>query len=41
MYLVNPEGEFAEYFGQSKKAEEVAARILTHMHNYKGAAAKS
>lgn len=35
MYLVNPDGEFIDYFGQNKTAEEVVEHILLHMFKYK------
>lgn len=31
MYLINPKGEFQEYFGQNKTAEEIASEIRTLM----------
>ncbi|XP_032223345.2 protein SCO1 homolog, mitochondrial isoform X2 [Nematostella vectensis] len=34
-YLVSPDGEFMEYFGQNKNAEEIAASITNHMLKYK------
>ncbi|XP_068435506.1 protein SCO1 homolog, mitochondrial-like [Clinocottus analis] len=43
MYLVGPDGEFAEYFGQNKKSAEISGSIAAHMRKYKkamGAAAK-
>lgn len=35
MYLVNPEGEFIDYFGQNKTAEEIVEHILLHMFKFK------
>ncbi|XP_050440839.1 protein SCO1 homolog, mitochondrial [Adelges cooleyi] len=35
MYLVNPEGEFIDYFGQNKTAEEIVEHILMHMFKFK------
>ncbi|XP_073247239.1 protein SCO1 homolog, mitochondrial-like [Porites lutea] len=34
-YLVDPSGEFAEYFGQNKTAEDIAAGVTKHMISYK------
>ncbi|XP_068581936.1 protein SCO1 homolog, mitochondrial [Cebidichthys violaceus] len=42
MYLVGPDGEFAEYFGQNKRSAEISSSIASHMRKYKkekGAAA--
>ncbi|XP_031553432.1 protein SCO1 homolog, mitochondrial-like [Actinia tenebrosa] len=33
-YLVNPDGEFMEYFGQNKDASQIAASIINHMLKY-------
>jgi len=35
MYLVNPDGEFIDYFGQNKTAEEIVEHILLHMFKFK------
>lgn len=35
MYLVNPEGEFIDYFGQNKTADEIVEHILLHMFKFK------
>ncbi|XP_069021547.1 protein SCO1 homolog, mitochondrial [Embiotoca jacksoni] len=35
MYLVGPDGEFAEYFGQNKRSAEISASIASHMRKYK------
>lgn len=35
MYLLNPEGEFIDYYGQNKTDEEVAGGIASHMRKYK------
>ena len=35
MYLINPEGNFVDYFGQNKKAEEITATIANHILKYK------
>lgn len=34
-YLVDPSGEFAEYFGQNKTAEDIATGVTKHMISYK------
>ena len=34
MYLVNPDGEFDEYYGQDKTAVQIASRILTKITMY-------
>ncbi|XP_015750092.1 PREDICTED: protein SCO1 homolog, mitochondrial-like [Acropora digitifera] len=34
-YLVDPSGEFAEYFGQNKTAEDIAAGITRNMLSHK------
>ncbi|XP_049416495.1 protein SCO1 homolog, mitochondrial [Epinephelus fuscoguttatus] len=35
MYLVGPDGEFMEYFGQNKKSSEISNSIAAHMRKYK------
>lgn len=35
MYLVNPDGEFIDYFGQNKTADEIVEHILLHMFKFK------
>ncbi|XP_038182599.1 protein SCO1 homolog, mitochondrial [Arvicola amphibius] len=35
MYLVGPDGEFLDYFGQNKKAAEIAGSIAAHMRSHK------
>lgn len=35
MYLVGPDGQFQEYFGQNKKSSEIASSIASHMRKYK------
>ncbi|XP_054463665.1 protein SCO1 homolog, mitochondrial [Anoplopoma fimbria] len=37
MYLVAPDGEFAEYFGQNKRSGEISSSIASHMKKYKKA----
>ncbi|CAJ1075535.1 protein SCO1 homolog%2C mitochondrial [Xyrichtys novacula] len=37
MYLVGPDGEFLEYFGQNKKSVEITNAIAAHMRKYKAA----
>ena len=41
-YLVSPDGEFAEYFGQNKTAAEIYKESKTHMLQWdKGNKSKS
>jgi protein SCO1/2 len=35
MYLVDPEGNFVDYFGQNKTAEEIATAAAIHMSTFK------
>uniref|UniRef100_A0A2D4N1T2 Uncharacterized protein n=1 Tax=Micrurus spixii TaxID=129469 RepID=A0A2D4N1T2_9SAUR len=35
MYLVGPDGEFVDHFGQNKSNLEISASILKHMKQYK------
>ncbi|KAM9746070.1 protein SCO1 homolog, mitochondrial [Menidia menidia] len=35
MYLVGPDREFVEYFGQNKRSSEISASIAAHMRKYK------
>uniref|UniRef100_A0A3Q3VKW4 Uncharacterized protein n=1 Tax=Mola mola TaxID=94237 RepID=A0A3Q3VKW4_MOLML len=35
MYLVGPDGEFVEYFGQNKRSVEITNSIAAHMRKYK------
>jgi protein SCO1 len=35
MYLINPDGEFVDYYGQTKSAEDIVAGILLNMKKYK------
>lgn len=37
MYLVGPDGEFVEYFGQNKRSAEITASIAAHMRRYRKA----
>lgn len=34
MYLVDPEGNFREYFGQNRTTEEISHSIANHMIQY-------
>ncbi|KAG1926458.1 protein SCO2, mitochondrial [Pimephales promelas] len=35
MYLVGPDGQFLEYFGQNKKSSEISSSIASYMRKYK------
>uniref|UniRef100_V9L357 Protein SCO1-like, mitochondrial n=1 Tax=Callorhinchus milii TaxID=7868 RepID=V9L357_CALMI len=35
MYLVGPDGEFVEYYGQNKKSSEISASIASYMRTHK------
>ncbi|XP_048101215.1 protein SCO1 homolog, mitochondrial isoform X2 [Alosa alosa] len=35
MYLVGPDGDFVEYFGQNKKSGEISSSIASHMRKYR------
>nr|XP_043906274.1 protein SCO1 homolog, mitochondrial [Solea senegalensis] len=35
MYLVGPDGDFVEYFGQNKRNVEISSSIAAHMRKYK------
>lgn len=35
MYLVGPDGEFVDYFGQNKRSAEISNSIAAHMRKYK------
>lgn len=35
MYLIGPDGEFVDYYGQNKKNSEIAASIAGHMRQHK------
>jgi len=35
MYLIDPEGNFVDYFGQNKSSEEVATAAAIHMSTFK------
>lgn len=34
MYLIGPDGEFLDYFGQNKKKAEIAGSIAAHMRSH-------
>jgi len=35
MYLINPNGEFVDYYGRNKTAKEVSSAIEQHINNFK------
>ena len=35
MYLVGPDGEFVEYFGQNKKSSEISGSVAAYMRKHK------
>ena len=35
MYLVDPDGNFVDYYGQNKTAEEIYNSVMIHMTKYK------
>ena len=35
MYLVDPNGEFVDYFGQNKTAKEIESSTILHMTKFK------
>ncbi|XP_048846925.1 protein SCO1 homolog, mitochondrial [Brienomyrus brachyistius] len=35
MYLVGPDGEFLEYFGQNKKSTEISSAVAAHMRKHR------
>ena len=35
MYLIGPDGEFLDYFGQNKKNAEIAGSIAAHMRTHR------
>ncbi|KAG7459352.1 hypothetical protein MATL_G00209770 [Megalops atlanticus] len=35
MYLVSPDGQFVDYFGQNKKSAEISSSIAAHMRKYR------
>lgn len=34
MYLIDPQGNFVDYYGQNKKAEEIATAVAIHMGSF-------
>lgn len=38
IYLMNPRGEFVDYFGQTKKAEDLVSAVLGNMMKYESSA---
>lgn len=41
MYLINPDGEFVDYYGQNRTREQVTSSILVNMAKYKQLNSKS
>lgn len=41
MYLVDPDGEFVDYYGQTRDANQVADSIMLNMAKYNQANKKS
>lgn len=41
MYLIDPEGNFVDYYGQNKTAEEIAAACAIHMGSFKMSSSSS
>lgn len=37
MYLVNPKGEFVDYYGQTKNADEITASVGVNISKYDSA----
>lgn len=37
MYLVGPDGEFLEYYGQNKRNVEIASSVAAHMRKFRKA----
>jgi protein SCO1/2 len=35
MYLIDPEGNFVDYYGQNKTAEEIATAAAIHISSFK------
>lgn len=40
IYLVNPDGEFVDYYGQTKSAQEIAGTILIASEKFKAMKSK-
>ena len=40
MYLVDPKGNFVEYFGQNRTAEEIMANIVNQMIKFSKSASR-
>jgi protein SCO1/2 len=34
MYLINPDGNFVDYYGQNKTAPEIASSVALHMKKF-------
>ena len=37
MYLINPDGQFIDYYGQNKTADEMLSSVILHMIKYEQA----
>ena len=35
MYLIDPDGNFVDYYGQNKDADSIFASVVLHMSKYK------
>lgn len=35
MYLVDPDGNFVDYYGQNKSADDIYSSVMVHMAKYR------
>ena len=35
IYLINPDGEFVDYYGLKPTATEIASSVILHMHKFR------